>query len=92
MIRIFSILALALALAFGGLVVSGSMTGAEAKKAPRVGMCRKTTVTGKVKTWRCKRGHFCCSAPILGFVGDPPIGTTSMYKPGAKRRFNRNSC
>ncbi|MCK5088340.1 MAG: hypothetical protein KAQ88_00030 [Hyphomicrobiaceae bacterium] len=69
MIRIFSILALALAMAFGGLVVSGSMTGAEAKKAPRVGMCRKTTVTGKVKTWRCKRGHFCCSAPILGYFG-----------------------
>jgi hypothetical protein len=32
-------------------------------------VCRKATVSGKVKTWRCKRGQFCCSAPILGYFG-----------------------
>jgi hypothetical protein len=69
MIRIFSIFLLALAIAFSGSVVSGTISGAEAKKAPRSGVCRKATVSGKVKTWRCKRGQFCCSAPILGYFG-----------------------
>jgi hypothetical protein len=69
MMRILSVVALAVAIAFSGLVVSGSMTGAEARKAPRTGLCRKMTVTGKVKKWRCRRGQFCCSAPILGYFG-----------------------
>jgi len=69
MIRILSIVALALAIAFSGSVVSGSMTGVEAKKAPRTGLCRKMTVDGKLKKWLCRRGQYCCSAPLFGFFG-----------------------
>jgi len=69
MIRIFTFVALAFAIAFTGMVVSGSMSGAEAKKGSHMAMCRKTTVTGKVKRWSCKSGQFCCSAPIVGYFG-----------------------
>ena len=69
MIRFLSIFALAFAVVFSGSVVSGKMTGAAAKKAPRAGLCRKMTVAGKVRKWRCRRGHYCCSAPLFGFFG-----------------------
>jgi len=72
MIRILSIIALAFAIAYGGSVVSGSMVGAEARKAAAVGQCRKRTTSGKVKTWRCRMSQNCCSAPLLGYFGCCP--------------------
>jgi hypothetical protein len=67
-IRICAIVALACALAFGALVASGTMSGAEAKKSgPKI--CRHVNMNGKVKTWRCKSGQYCCSTEILGYYG-----------------------
>ncbi len=71
MIRILSIIALAFAIAYGGSVVSGSLDGVEARKAG-VGMCRKKTPSGKIKTWRCKMSKNCCSAPLLGYYSCCP--------------------
>ncbi len=64
MIRFFAFVMFAVAIAFAGSVTSGSMSAAEAG-----GVCKKKTVTGKTKTWTCKKGQFCCSAPILGYFG-----------------------
>ena len=63
MVRVVS--ALALALALGGVLVVGTTSDAAAK----VGVCKKTTLLGKAKTWKCKSGEYCCSAPILGYFG-----------------------
>jgi hypothetical protein len=64
MIRFWTFAALALALAFGSSVASGTMSAAEAGKCRQTGM-----LTGKTKTWNCKSGQVCCSAPILGYYG-----------------------
>ncbi|MCG8455191.1 MAG: hypothetical protein MI919_02850 [Holophagales bacterium] len=69
MLRILSMVALCVAVAFGGSIVSGSMSGAEAKKHRGAKICRHVTLTGKVKKWRCKRGRYCCHAEILGYYG-----------------------
>ena len=67
MVRVVSALALAVALAFGGAIISGTISDAAAKS--KLGICKKTTIAGKAKTWTCKSGEFCCSAPILGYFG-----------------------
>jgi hypothetical protein len=67
MVRVVSALALAVALAFGGAFVSGTFSDAAAKS--KLGLCKKTTLLGKAKTWTCKSGEYCCSAPILGYYG-----------------------
>jgi hypothetical protein len=68
MIRFLTLAALGFALAFGGSVASGTMSGAQAKYHGSK-MCRHVTLTGKVKHWRCKRGTYCCSAEIWGYYG-----------------------
>jgi hypothetical protein len=69
MIRICTMAALVLALAAGGYVASGTMSGAQAKKYRSSKVCRHTTLTGAVKRWSCKRGQYCCSAEIWGYYG-----------------------
>jgi len=70
MIRYFTLAALAIAVAFGGLFASAAMSGAQAKKHHhRTKVCRHVTLTGKVKRWRCRRGTYCCSAEIWGYYG-----------------------
>jgi hypothetical protein len=69
MLRICTMAALAVAVAFGGSIASGTMSGAEAKKYRSSKVCRHVTLTGKVKKWRCKRGTYCCSAEIVGYYG-----------------------
>lgn len=63
MVRFATALALALAIASSGALVSD----ASAKGKP--GVCKKTTLTGKVKSWSCKTGQVCCSLPALGYYG-----------------------
>lgn len=59
MIRFCALAALTVALAFGG-----TMSAAEA------GKCTQTNfLTGKAKSWSCKSGQTCCSAPVLGYYG-----------------------
>jgi hypothetical protein len=58
MIRFCAFAVLGLALVLGGTV------GAEAGKCTKTGL-----LTGKTKTWSCKSGQVCCSAPILGYYG-----------------------
>jgi hypothetical protein len=65
--RVVSALALAVALAIGGTMVSGTFSDAAAKS--KLGLCKKTTLAGKAKTWTCKSGEICCSAPIIGYFG-----------------------
>ena len=67
MVRVVSALALAVALALGGALVSGTISDAAAKS--KLGLCKMTTLAGKAKTWKCKSGEYCCSAPILGYFG-----------------------
>ncbi len=69
MIRYVTFALVAFAVAFGGSIASGSMSGAEAKKHYRSKVCRHVKLNGKVKKWRCKRGQFCCSAEIWGYYG-----------------------
>jgi hypothetical protein len=80
MIRFVALAALAFAVAFGGSIGAGTMSGADAKSY-RSKMCRHVTLTGKVKRWRCKRGQFCCSAEIWGYYG---CGSKSLgcFNPG----------
>ncbi len=41
-----------------------SVSGAQA------GQCKQTSLlTGKTKSWSCKAGQVCCSAPIIGYAG-----------------------
>jgi hypothetical protein len=38
--------------------------------AAEAGMCKQTALlTGKTKTWSCKSGQVCCSAPLIGYSG-----------------------
>ena len=65
MLRLVSALVLAAAIAFSGSIVSGAMSDAVAGG----GVCKKKTLSGKVKSWSCKSGQICCSAPLLGYFG-----------------------
>jgi hypothetical protein len=67
MVRFVSAVALAVAIAFSGSIVSGTLSDAAAKGKP--GICKKTTLLGKVKTWSCKTGQVCCGFPIVGYYG-----------------------
>jgi len=69
MIRFLTLAALAFAVAFGGSVAWGTMSGAHAKHYRGSKICRHVKLNGKVKRWRCKRGQFCCSAEIWGYYG-----------------------
>jgi hypothetical protein len=36
----------------------------------QAGKCKQTSLlTGKTKTWSCKSGQVCCSAPLIGYAG-----------------------
>lgn len=63
MVRFVSALALALALASSGALVSDAL----AKGKP--GVCKKMTLAGKMKTWSCKTDQVCCSVPAVGYYG-----------------------
>jgi hypothetical protein len=53
-----------MALIVSALALGMSVSGAEA------GKCKQTSLlTGKTKTWSCKAGQVCCSAPIIGYAG-----------------------
>jgi len=67
MVRFVSAMALAVAVAFGGAVVFGSMSDVAAKG--KAGVCKQTTLAGTHKKWSCKTDQVCCSLPILGFYG-----------------------
>ncbi len=57
MIRVSTMALIACAMAF-------SVSTAEA------GQCKQTSLlTGKTKTWSCKAGQICCSAPLIGYAG-----------------------
>ena len=59
MIRLCSMALLAFA-----LTVGFGASGAQA------GMCKQTVLlTGKTKSWSCKAGQICCSAPLIGYAG-----------------------
>lgn len=63
MVRYVAAFALALALATSGGLVSDALAGG------KPGVCKKTTLTGKVKSWSCKTGQVCCSVPLIGYYG-----------------------
>jgi hypothetical protein len=67
MVRLVSALALALAIAFSGSILSGAVSDAAAKS--KLGVCKKTSLIGTTKTWTCKSSDYCCSVPILGYYG-----------------------
>lgn len=67
MARYVSALALAVAIAFSGSVVAGALSDAAAKG--KAGVCKKTTLQGKVKKWSCKTDQVCCGFPLLGYYG-----------------------
>ncbi len=75
MVRVLSTLTLAVALVFGGALMSGTVSDAAAGK---LGLCKQMTVAGKTKTWKCKSGEYCCSAPILGYFGCGPKATACL--------------
>jgi len=57
MIRFTTVALLACAMAFGAT-------------AAQAGKCKQTSpLTGKTKTWSCKAGQVCCSAPLIGYAG-----------------------
>ena len=57
MIRLTTVALLACAMAFGAT-------------AAQAGKCKQTSLlTGKTKTWSCKAGQVCCSAPLIGYAG-----------------------
>jgi hypothetical protein len=67
MLRFVSALALAMAIAFSGSIVSGAMSDVAAKG--KAGVCKKTTLEGQTKTWSCKTDQVCCALPLLGYYG-----------------------
>ena len=67
MVRVVSALALVVAVTLGGAFVSGTFSDAAAKS--KLGVCKKTTLLGKAKTWTCKSDGYCCSVPILDYYG-----------------------